>query len=72
MALLSLLMALLLIGCASARSGASFPTLKDTDVRVSWRMTRYRNETLAGRVRLGEREQVNALKPPSGHLVANR
>ncbi len=58
-AVLLLLTAALLSGCASIRSHP-YPTLKDTDVHVSWEMTRYRNEVFAGRVTLGERELVNA------------
>ncbi len=52
-------MALLLSGCASVWS-RPYPTLKDTDVHVSWLMTQYRNAVHRGRVTLGEREQVNA------------
>ena len=58
-AILPLLMAMLLAGCASLGS-KNYPTLRDTDVNVSWPMTRYRNEVTAGHVTLGEREQVNA------------
>ena len=57
--MLALFAALLMSGCASAGS-RPYPTLKDTDVHVSWPMTQYRNEVAAGRVTLGEREQVNA------------
>jgi hypothetical protein len=57
--ILSLFAALLMSGCASGWSGNN-PTLKQTDLNVSWPMTRYRNEVIAGRVTLGEREQVEA------------
>jgi uncharacterized protein YceK len=58
-AILPLLMALLLSGCASIWS-RPYPKLRDTDVHVSWMMTDYRNMVIAGRVTVGEREQVNA------------
>ncbi len=58
-AICSLLMALLLSGCASIWS-QPYPRLRDTDVHVSWMLTDYRNMVVAGRVTLGEREQVNA------------
>ncbi len=58
-AILPLLMALLLSGCASIWS-QPYPKLRDTNVHVSWMMTDYRNMVVAGLVTLGEREQVNA------------
>lgn len=58
-AILPLLTALLLSGCASIWS-QPYPKLRDTDVHVSWMLTDYRNMVVAGRVTLGEREQVNA------------
>jgi uncharacterized protein YceK len=58
-AILPLLMALLLSGCASIWS-QPYPKLRDTDVHVSRMMTDYRNMVVAGRVTLGEREQVTA------------
>ena len=58
-AILLLILALLLSGCASIWS-QPYPKLKDTDVHVSWLMTQYRNAVYSGRVTLGEREQVNA------------
>jgi len=51
-------MALVLTGCAAIWSHP-YPTLKDTEIHVSWAMTQYRNEVIKGRVTLGEREQVN-------------
>src|SRR5258706_12552758 len=45
------------LGCASM-SGP--PTLKQTDVQMSWQMTRFRNSAEAGRYTSGEREQGNA------------
>ena len=45
------------LGCASM-SGP--PTLKQTDVQMSWKMTHFRNASEAGRYSLGEREQGNA------------
>ena len=40
--------------------GGGYPRLKDSDIHVSWPMTHYRNMLVAGRVSLGEREQVKA------------
>ncbi len=58
-AVLALSTVLVLSGCASIWS-EPYPKLKDTKVHVSWPMTQYRNMVVAGRVTLGEREQVNA------------
>ncbi|HWX20519.1 MAG TPA: hypothetical protein VN578_11530 [Candidatus Binatia bacterium] len=54
--LLPLLMAVLLSGCSSP----NYPTLKQTQIHVSWPMTGYRNASYAGRLTLGEKERVNA------------
>ncbi len=58
-AILSLLLALLLSGCASVWSGNS-PTLKDTDDDVSSSMAGFRIAVDAGSATAGEREKVNA------------
>ena len=58
-AILSLLLALLLSGCASVWSGNS-PTLKDTDDDMSSSMAGFRIAVSAGSATVGEREKVNA------------
>ena len=45
-----------LVGCSSP----NYPTLKQTQINVSWPMTHYRNAAAAGRLTLGERERVAA------------
>jgi hypothetical protein len=55
----ALWMALVLGGCASTQSG-TYPTLKQTQLNVSWPMTRYRNAAAAGGLTLAERERMNA------------
>jgi hypothetical protein len=58
--MLSLVTAALLSGCASAGSGkGAYPTLKQTQMNVDWPMTSFRNAVAAGRVTLGEQQQVN-------------
>jgi hypothetical protein len=52
----------LLVGfpaCTSTYSG-TYPTLRQTDIRVSWLMTRFRNAATWGRLTSGERERGNA------------
>jgi hypothetical protein len=57
----SLLTALLVGGCASTGSGrGAYPTLKQTRMNVDWPMTNFRNAVAAGRITLGEQQQVNA------------
>ena len=53
--------ALLLLpsGCSMLNSGGS-RTLKQTEIDVSWPMTRFRNAVAAGTVTRGEQEQVNS------------
>jgi hypothetical protein len=59
--ILSLATALLVSGCASAGSGkGAYPTLRQTRMNVDWPMTNFRNAVAAGRVTLGEQQQVNA------------
>jgi uncharacterized protein YceK len=58
-AILSLLLALLLSGCASVWSGNS-ATLKDTDDDMSSSMAGFRIAVTAGSATVGEREKVNA------------
>jgi hypothetical protein len=59
--MLSLATALLVSGCASGGSGkGAYPTLKQTRMNVDWPMTNFRNAVAAGRVTLGEQQQVNA------------
>ena len=45
------------LGCASM-SGP--PTLKQTDIQMSWQMTRFQNAVEAGRLTSGQKEQGNA------------
>jgi len=45
-------------GCSTPNSGSR--TLKQTDIDVSWPMTRFRNAVAAGTVTRGEQEQVNS------------
>lgn len=54
-----LLVAGLLSGCAS-RQAVPYPSLRQTQINVSWPMTRYRNAAAFGDLTLGERERVNA------------
>lgn len=53
----ALCLTLLLDGCASLRS-PNYPTLKQTDINVSWPMTNYRNASYAGRLTLAERQRI--------------
>ena len=46
-------------GCTSTNS-QTYPTLDQTEIRVSWEMTRFRNAELWGRLSLGERRRGNA------------
>jgi hypothetical protein len=50
---------LVLAGCSTPNSGGS-RTLKQTEMDVSWPMTRFRNGVAAGGVTQGEQEQVNS------------
>ena len=52
------LLAASLSGCATQTN--AYPTLKQTNIRVSWEMTRFRNAAVFGRLTLGERERGNA------------
>jgi hypothetical protein len=54
-----LVLLLVLPGCSTPNSGGS-RTLKQTEMDVSWPMTRYRNAVAAGAVTRGEQEQVNS------------
>jgi hypothetical protein len=54
-----LVLLLVLPGCSTLNSGGS-RTLKQTEMDVSWPMTRFRNGVAAGGVTLGEQEQVNS------------
>ena len=56
----ALALLLLLPGCSTPGAGGS-RTLKQTEMDVSWPMTRFRNGVAAGRVTQGEQEQVNSL-----------
>jgi hypothetical protein len=58
-AILSLLLALLVSGCASVWTGDS-PTFKDTDDDVSSSMAGFRIAVSAGSATVGEREKINA------------
>jgi len=51
--------ALVLGGCASTQSG-SYPTLRQTQMHVSWPMTRYRNAAAFGSLTVSEKERMNA------------
>jgi hypothetical protein len=51
-----ILMALVLQGCVTV---AESRTLKQTDIRISWLMTHYRDAAAFGKLTLGERERVN-------------
>ena len=53
-----LCMALLLSGCASLQN-PNYPTLKQTDINVSWPMTNYRNASSAGRLTLAEKQRID-------------
>ena len=55
----ALLLAFVLAGCSSTQS-ANYPTLKQTDIHVSWPMTHYRNAAAFGHLTLGEKERINA------------
>ena len=57
---LALVLVLLMPGCSTPGAGGS-RTLKQTEMDVSWPMTRFRNAVSAGRLTQGEREQVNSL-----------
>ena len=52
------MVAMLLTGCATPNSGG-IRTLKQTEMDVSWPMTRFRNAIAAGNVTRAEQEQVN-------------
>ncbi len=56
----TLLLALTLVlgGCGTIVSGV-YPTLKQTEVRVSWPMTRYRTAAGFGGLTLAEKERMN-------------
>jgi len=54
-----LVLLLVLPGCSTANSGGS-RTLSQTDMDVSWPMTRFRNAVAAGAVTRGEQELVNS------------
>jgi hypothetical protein len=54
--LLLTLVALVVQGCITAERPR---TLKQTDVRISWLMTHYRDAAAFGKLTLGERERVN-------------
>jgi hypothetical protein len=56
----ALVLVLLLPGCSTPSAGGG-RTLKQTEMDVSWPMTRFRNGVAAGRVTQGEQEQVNSL-----------
>jgi hypothetical protein len=51
--------ALVLGGCATTNS-ANYPTLKQTQLNVSWPMTRYRNAADFGKLTLEEKDRMNA------------
>lgn len=53
-----LLLLLIAPGCSTTSAGGE-RTLKQTEMDVSWPMTRFRNACSAGRVTSGEQEQVN-------------
>ncbi|MDB6110686.1 MAG: hypothetical protein JWR69_2436 [Pedosphaera sp.] len=55
----ALLLVLALDGCASRQSG-TYPTLKQTQLHVSWPMTRYRNAAAFGELTLAERQRMEA------------
>jgi hypothetical protein len=54
-----LVLVLVLPGCSTPNAGGS-RTLKQTEMDVSWPMTRFRNGVAAGAVTRGEQEQVNS------------
>ena len=56
----TLVLLLLLPGCSTTGAGGS-RTLKQTEMDVSWPMTRFRNGVAAGGVTQGEQDQVNSL-----------
>jgi len=56
----ALVLLLLLPGCSTTGAGGS-RTLKQTEMDVSWPMTRFRNGVAAGGVTQGEQDQVNSL-----------
>jgi hypothetical protein len=63
---MALLLMLFISGCSTGSGGSSSPggsggsrTLKQTDVDVSWPMTRFRSAVAAGTVTQGEQDQVN-------------
>ncbi len=56
-ALATVLLLVLAPGCSTPGSGGS-RTLKQTEMDVSWSMTRFRNGVAAGAVTLAERQQV--------------
>jgi len=55
----TLVLLLVLPGCSTMNSGGS-RTLKQTEMDVSWPMTRFRNGVAAGGVTRAEQEQVNS------------
>ena len=62
----ALLLMLFVSGCASSSGGSGSPggsgrsrTLKETEMDVSWPMTRFRNAVDRGSMTQGEQEQVN-------------
>jgi hypothetical protein len=52
-------LAIVLVGCSSTQS-SNYPTLRQTDIHVSWPMTHYRDAAAFGRLTLGEKERINA------------
>jgi hypothetical protein len=58
--ILAMIATLLAGGCASTGSdGSGVTTLKQTQMRVEWPMTRFRNADSFGRFSLGQEQQVN-------------
>ena len=58
-AVATLFLVLLAPGCSTTTSGGA-RTLRQTEMDVSWPMTRFRNAVAAGAVTRGEQEQVNS------------
>lgn len=63
---IAFLVMLIISGCSTGSGGSSSPggsggsrTLKQIDIDVSWKMTRFRNAVAAGAMTQGEQDQVN-------------
>jgi hypothetical protein len=57
--LLTMLLTATIFGDGCATSG-TYPTLKQTQINVSWPMTRFRNASYGSNVTLAERQRVSA------------